>query len=119
MVFDLGFSKGCYIDNFGEGAILKCGRGGGEPPSDETIVQRWRGSNKESVSFNTKKIKEEKQGSIMKTREAVTLSLDTVKLCASKYYIERSQGQWKKGFTVGKNDLNNCGNLVELLWHRV
>ena len=46
---------------------------------------------------NIKKTK----GSIKKTREAVAPSLDTVKLCASKYYIERSQVQkmiqnWEK-----------------------
>ena len=31
----------------------------------------------------------------MKTRGAVTPSSDNVKLCAAKYYIERSQGQSK------------------------
>ena len=30
------------------------------------------------------------------TREAITLILDTVKLCASKHFIERSQGQCQK-----------------------
>ena len=40
-------------------------------------------------------MKEENQGSIKKTREAVTPSLDTVKLYASKCYIERSQGKCK------------------------
>ena len=58
----------------------------------------------------------------------MTPSLDTVKLCASKYYIEilhqnitlycrRDSAQI--GSELGKSDLNNVGNLVELLWHRV
>ena len=54
-----------------------------EPPSDETMVQRWRRSpNKEVFHLIHKE-------NIKKTMEAVTSSLDTVKLCASKYYIER------------------------------
>ena len=36
------------------------------------------------------------QGNIKKTGEAVTPRLDTVELCASKNYNERSQGQCKK-----------------------
>ena len=35
------------------------------------------------------------QVSIKKTRKDATPSLDTVKLCPSNYYIERSQGQCK------------------------
>ena len=49
----------------------------------------------------------------------MTPSLDNVKLCAEKYYIERSQGQCKIDSELGKSDLNNFGNFVELLWHRV
>ena len=56
---------------------------------------------------------------IKKTREAVASSLDTVKLCASKYYIERFRDSGKNYSQLGKSDLNNFGNLVELLWHRV
>ena len=37
----------------------------------------------------------ENQGSIKKTREAITPIVDTVKLCNSKSSIERSQGQRK------------------------
>ena len=38
----------------------------------------------------------ENQGSIKKTSETITPIVDTVKLCTSKYSIERSQGQCKK-----------------------
>ena len=54
------------------------------------MVERLRGPNKEN------------QGSIKKTRKAVNPSLDTSKLCASKYYIERLQGQSKNGSELGK-----------------
>ena len=41
---------------------------------------------------------------IKKTREAVTPSVNTVKLCASKYYIERSVQKliqnWKKAILI-------------------
>ena len=80
-----------FFDHSEEGPILE----EGEPHSDETVIQMLRGPNKESVSFNTKKIKEENQRSIKKTSETVALSLDTLELCASKYCIERSQGQCK------------------------
>ena len=69
----------CMLSNhFEEGTILK----GAEPSSDETMVQRRRGPNKEVFHLIHKK-------NIKKTMEAVTSSLDTVKLCASKYYIDR------------------------------
>ena len=55
---------------------------GSEPPSNETMVQRFRDPNKEIASVNNKE-------NIKKTREVVTSSLDTVKLYGSKYYIER------------------------------
>ena len=66
------------FDHFEEGTILK----GAGPPSDETMVQRWRGPNKEVFHLIHKE-------NIKKTMEAVTSSLDAVKLCASKYYRER------------------------------
>ena len=64
--------------------ILKKGKfwRGAEPPSDETMVQKWRGPNKEVFHLIHKE-------NITKTMEASTSGLDTVKLCASKYYIER------------------------------
>ena len=43
-----------------------------------------------------KEVLRRKEGSIKETREVLTSSLDTVKLCASKYYTDRSQGQCKK-----------------------
>ena len=52
---------------------------------------------------------------IKKTREVITLILDTVKLCVSKYSTNRSQGQWKNDPELGKSDLTNSGNPVELL----
>ena len=41
--------------------------------------------------YHIKTIKEENQGNIKKTREAVIPSLETVKLYALKYYVEKSQ----------------------------
>ena len=52
---------------------------------------------------------------IKKTREEITLILDTAKLRVSKYSIDRSQGQWKNNSELGKSDLTNSGNPVELL----
>ena len=49
-----------------------------------------------------------------KTRESITPTVDTTKLCVSKYSIEKSQGQDR-----GKSGLTNSKNLVELLYHRV
>ena len=42
-----------------------------------------------------------------------------MKLCASKYSIERSQYSAKNDVVLAENDLTNFGNLVEILWHRV
>ena len=42
------------------------------------------------------------QGSIKKTREAITPVIDTMKLCDSKYSFERSQGQCKKWCRIGR-----------------
>ena len=45
-----------------------------------------------------------------------TPTVNTKKLCVSKYFIERSQGQHKKSSRrVGKSSLTNSGNLLELL----
>ena len=68
-------------------------KGKAEPPSDETMVQRWRGSKEEVFHLIRKENIKENQGSIEKTMEAVTSSLDTVKPCASKFYIERQHRQ--------------------------
>ena len=51
---------------------------------------------------------------VKKTREAITPIVDAVKLCASKYFIERSQGQCKNDLEVGESDLTNSWNLVEI-----
>ena len=45
----------------------------------------------------------------------MTPIVDFVKLCTSKYSIERSQGQCKCDPEVGKNDLTNFGDVVKLL----
>ena len=37
------------LDHFEEGETLR----GRQTPSDETMVQKWRGPTKESFSFNT------------------------------------------------------------------
>ena len=44
----------------------------------------------------------------------MTFSLDTVKLCASKYYIERSQGQCKK---IIQNWEKQILIILEILWN--
>ena len=53
------------------------------------------------------------------TREGITLILDTVKFCASKQLIERSQGQCQKGCRIGKKWSYLFGNIVEVWWNRV
>ena len=45
----------------------------------------------------------------------MTPIVDFVKLCTSKYSIERSQRQCKCDPEVGKNDLTNFGDVVKLL----
>ena len=45
--------------------------------------------NKENIGKTAKVLRK------LLTRKAITLILDTVKLCASKYFIETSQGQWQ------------------------
>ena len=84
-----------HFNHFKEGAILKRG----EPHLDETRCEEFL----IKKVFHLTHLKN--QGNIKKTREAVTPRLDTVKLCASKYYTERSQGQCKKW--LRKSDLNN------------
>ena len=42
---------------------------------------------------------------LKKTREFITPTIDTVKLCASKCSIERSQGQRSNHAEVEKSDL--------------
>ena len=49
------------------------------------------------------------------TREAITPIVDTVKLRVSKYPIDRSQGSAKNDPEMGKSDLTNSENPVELL----
>ena len=61
------------FDHFEEEAILK---------GDQTTFDETMSPNKEVFHLIHKE-------NIKKTMEAVTSSLDTVKLCASKYYIER------------------------------
>ena len=47
------------------------------------------------------------------TREAMTPIVDLVKLCTSKYSIERSQRQCQCDPEVGKSDLTNFGDVVK------
>ena len=61
----------------------------------EKMVQRWEGPIKERFDLTNKE-------NIKKTKEVVTPSLDNVKLCLSKYYIDRSQGRRKHWFKIGK-----------------
>ena len=69
------------FDHFKEGAILK--------RVNHPRLRLWyRGERKKIFHLTHKE-------SIKKTKEAMTPSLDTVKLCASKYYIERSRRQCK------------------------
>ena len=44
---------------------------------------------------------------IKETRKAITPIVDTVKLCGSKYDIERSQGQRQNDPQMGKSDLTD------------
>ena len=79
---------------------------GGEPPLDETIDET-----KEVLINKGYHLTHEEN--INKIREATTTA-DTVKQCASKYSIERSQGHAIKDPEVRKSDLTNSGNLVEI-----
>ena len=69
---------------------------------------------KKQISGNSIHINSRKEN-IKETREAITPIVDTVKLPAAKYFIERSQGQSKNDLELGKSNLTNFGNLVELL----
>ena len=53
------------------------------------------------------------------TRKAITIVVDTVKLCAWKHFIERSQGKCQKWSRIGKKWSYLFGNLLEILWNRV
>ena len=76
------------FDHFEEGTILN----GGENRPWIKLSNRCEEVVIKKVFHLTHKehIKKTKEGSIKKTREAVTPRLDTVKLFASKSYIERS-----------------------------
>ena len=52
---------------------------------------------------------------LRETREAITPVDDTVKLCTSNIPLRGHRDSAKSGPEVGKNDLTNSGNHVELL----
>ena len=52
---------------------------------------------------------------LRETREAITPVDDTVKLCTSNIPLRGHRDSAKNGPEVGKSDLTNSGNHVELL----